>query len=63
MFLTTTLLIGQVIAVCSGVTQGVGFLHAGPIFTAIGERTAGDPCKEEGEPRLRDVEADVVGAA
>lgn len=54
-FLTTALLIGQVLAVCSGVTHGVGFLHTGPILTAVGERTAGDPCKERGKQ--------VVGAA
>lgn len=52
-FLTAALLVGQVPAVRRGVTPGVGFLHAGPVVTAVGEGTTGDPCEDEGKLGLR----------
>lgn len=50
------LLIRQVLAVHSGITQRVGFLHTGPIVTAVGERTTGDHCEDGGETGLRECE-------
>lgn len=50
------LLIRQVLAVHSGITQWVGFLYASPIITTVGERTTGDPCKDEGATGLRECE-------